>query len=213
MKTLSPLLELTPQDSTFFSGDEEITIIPNFRMSNPLYFVSGTIPEFKPPKPATVPLWLALTLKSRQKCKIIPPAWMTPASLQDKLDEERANPQRFADLPHYYLEIASLMLKHAADDIEEPHAVRTLIEDIEGARSEKLKAGLQSIQNRVAAVNLNNISSMEITKVRSFFSKSLDQFYSLAKDSRDVATRNVSQADTGAAAASGRVLRRFQHSV
>lgn len=39
-------------------------------------FLSGVYGPFRPPQRTLVPLWLALTLKKKGKCYIIPPEWM-----------------------------------------------------------------------------------------------------------------------------------------
>ena len=59
--------------------------IPNAR-SSPLYC------------PCQVPLWVALNLRQRQKCRIVQPEWMTPERLEAARDAERESPF-FAELP------------------------------------------------------------------------------------------------------------------
>lgn len=39
-------------------------------------FLSGVYGPFRPPTRATVPLWVALHLKKKSKCYIVPPQWM-----------------------------------------------------------------------------------------------------------------------------------------
>lgn len=38
--------------------------------------VQGDLGPFNPGLPVDVPVWLALNLKQRQKCRIVPPEWM-----------------------------------------------------------------------------------------------------------------------------------------
>ncbi len=59
----------TPAESEFFAENELVEIIPNFR-GGKLEFLSGTFGEFKPAKPVSVPLWLAIFLKQRKRCEI-----------------------------------------------------------------------------------------------------------------------------------------------
>jgi hypothetical protein len=40
-------------------------------------YVQGDFGPFRPQIPAKVPLWLAIALKKRGKCRIQPPNWMT----------------------------------------------------------------------------------------------------------------------------------------
>ena len=39
-------------------------------------FSQGEVGPFQPQVPVEVPLWLAVNLKQRQKCRIITPDWM-----------------------------------------------------------------------------------------------------------------------------------------
>lgn len=41
-----------------------------------LVFPQGDLGPFNPGLPVDVPVWLALNLKQRQKCRIVPPEWM-----------------------------------------------------------------------------------------------------------------------------------------
>lgn len=36
----------------------------------------GDLGPFNPGLPVEVPLWLAINLKQRQKCRLLPPEWM-----------------------------------------------------------------------------------------------------------------------------------------
>jgi len=38
--------------------------------------LQGDLGPFNPGLPVEVPVWLALNLKQRQKCRIVPPEWM-----------------------------------------------------------------------------------------------------------------------------------------
>jgi len=44
--------------------------------------VQGTFGPFRPNSGTQVPVWMALMLHRRRKCRINPPAWLTPAHLE-----------------------------------------------------------------------------------------------------------------------------------
>ncbi len=46
--------------------------------------LQGTYGPFTPNMPVSVPLWLALALQRRKKCRILPPDWMNPDTLQGR---------------------------------------------------------------------------------------------------------------------------------
>jgi hypothetical protein len=53
-----------------------VTVIPQFK-GGKLHFVGGDVGPFVPAVPVDVPLWLAISLKKRGRCKIQPPEWMS----------------------------------------------------------------------------------------------------------------------------------------
>ena len=69
--------------------------------------------------PRQVPLWVALNLRQRQKCRIVQPEWMAPDRLEAARDAERESPF-FAELPAPDLfAVAQLVLdvSHIVDDV------------------------------------------------------------------------------------------------
>ena len=73
----------------FMAEKEKIEIIPNFAhaamhliqaRSPDAYFlnllIQGEVGPFKPGISLSCPLWLAVNLKQRQRCRIVCPAWM-----------------------------------------------------------------------------------------------------------------------------------------
>ena len=74
------LANWTPAENEFFAEEEMIEISPSFR-GDELHFIGGTYGPFKPAKPVSVPLWLAVYLRTRQKCTILMPLWFDVAFL------------------------------------------------------------------------------------------------------------------------------------
>lgn len=46
------------------------------------FLFQGDLGPFNPGLPVEVPVWLAINLKQRQKCRLVPPAWMDVGKLQ-----------------------------------------------------------------------------------------------------------------------------------
>ncbi|ROJ25223.1 DNA replication complex GINS protein PSF2 [Anabarilius grahami] len=66
---------MDPAEVEFLAEKEMVKIIPNFSLDK-IYLIGGDLGPFNPGLPVEVPLWLALNLKQRQKCRIVPPEWM-----------------------------------------------------------------------------------------------------------------------------------------
>lgn len=114
-----------------------------------------------------VPLWIALILKSRDKCNIIGPEWLKLQYLKDKYDEEVKKPHQFSNLPMNWLEISKILLTRASDDLEDPsHQLRSIIQDLREIRLVKSRKGLKELNE--SNIQLNGLSLMEINEIRPF---------------------------------------------
>uniref|UniRef100_E1BC42 DNA replication complex GINS protein PSF2 n=1 Tax=Bos taurus TaxID=9913 RepID=E1BC42_BOVIN len=93
----------------FLAEKELVTIIPNFSLDK-IYLIGGDLGPFNPGLPVQVPLWLAVNLKQRQKCRLLPPEWMDVEKLEKIRDHERKE-ETFTPMPSpYYMELTKLLL-------------------------------------------------------------------------------------------------------
>ncbi|KAJ3055397.1 DNA replication protein psf2 [Rhizophlyctis rosea] len=169
----------TPAEVEFLAENEPITIVPLHRMDT-LQMIGGYYGPFRPPIKQKVPLWLALTLKKKQKCQIQPPSWMDPERLQANIEDE-ANRPAFSALPFHYMEIAHLLLDCASDDIPRADLVRTLLRDLRERRQAKARQGLQTLDPHY--LQMDNLGLMEMNEIRPFFTKSFNELRKLEQPS------------------------------
>jgi GINS complex subunit 2 len=169
--------EITLPESEFFAENTKITIIPNFKHTG-FNVLSGFYGPIKPSSALEVPLWLGIFLKRQQKCKIIPPAWMDLQALKDKFEEERKE-EGFAELDFYYMEIASLLLAHAKDDITSHVLVCRLVEDLHNLRSAKVRNNLQKLSPENLYGKFNNLASIELQSIRRILPVTYDSLYQI----------------------------------
>ncbi|PIO27676.1 hypothetical protein AB205_0149720, partial [Aquarana catesbeiana] len=81
----------------------------------------GDLGPFNPGLPVQVPLWMAINLKQRQKCRIVPPEWMDVEKLEQIRDNERRE-ETFTPMPNlHYMELTKLLLNHFVRE-QEAHA-------------------------------------------------------------------------------------------
>lgn len=66
----------------------------------------------------------------------------------------------------------------ASDDMEQPELIRRLLRDLRETRQGKTRDGLVSINE--THLQMDNLGSMEINEIRSFFAKSMDQIRRLS---------------------------------
>ncbi|GAA5997072.1 DNA replication protein PSF2 [Rhodotorula paludigena] len=166
----------------------EVEIVPSVRM-NVVEGLDGRHLQYGPlvpPQKARVPLWLAVHLKKKRKCRIVAPAWMSVVELESILKLEQTEAE-FSDLPRDYLEVAKVLLEVASDDVPAPDKVRLLLKDIREARQAKIREGLGAIN--AVHLGMPNLSSMELTELRPFFSLAfsrLSDLDPLADEQREI---------------------------
>ncbi|RMX56578.1 hypothetical protein pdam_00002393 [Pocillopora damicornis] len=66
---------MDPSEVEFLAEKEKISIQTNFS-EDKIYLIGGDIGPFNASLPTEVPLWIAIFLKQRRKCRILPPDWM-----------------------------------------------------------------------------------------------------------------------------------------
>ncbi|XP_078527704.1 DNA replication complex GINS protein PSF2 [Lissotriton helveticus] len=170
---------MDPSEVEFLAEKEPVTIIPNFSLDK-VYLIGGDLGPFNPGLPVDVPLWLAINLKQRQKCRIIPPEWMDIEKLEEIRDRERRE-DTFTPMPSpYYMELTQLLLNHASDNIPKADEIRTLVKDTWDTRIAKLRLSADSfVKEQEAHAKLDNLTLMEINTIGTFFTESLNHMYKL----------------------------------
>lgn len=164
------------QEIEFYSEDSLVRISPSMNIKR-LEMISGDYGPFKSGISTEVPLWLAIVLRKRNRCKLVPPDWLTVEYLEDRLKTERMD-EAFCCLKPYAIEIGSRLIREAPGDFENPTQIRILLENIRELRLAKMKRDLHELGDP-SAIKLNNISRMEINMWRAFLSGAMDHFYNV----------------------------------
>ncbi|XP_021264676.1 DNA replication complex GINS protein PSF2 isoform X1 [Numida meleagris] len=140
----------------------------------------GDLGPFNPGLPVEVPVWLAINLKQRQKCRLIPPEWMDVEKLEEIRDLERKE-DTFTPMPSpYYMELTKLLLNYASDNIPKADEIRTLVKDTWDTRMAKLRLSADSfVRQQEAHAKLDNLTLMEINTIGTFLTQALDHMYKL----------------------------------
>ena len=79
---------MDPSEVEFLGEKQFVSIVPNFTFGI-IHLISGPVGPFRAGLPVKVPIWLALSLKQQQKCRIIPQDWMDSEKLNDTIDIEK----------------------------------------------------------------------------------------------------------------------------
>ncbi|KAF8737933.1 hypothetical protein AX14_012115 [Amanita brunnescens Koide BX004] len=161
---------VTPSELELIASQQLIEIIPLISMEKTA-FISGTYGPLRPPNRAKVPLWIAVNLKTKKKCHIVAPDWLSVDYLKERVEEETTK-DGFSKLPFRYIEISKVLLDVASDDLENSDKLRSLLKDLREARQAKCRAGLSQIDH--SELTLPNLCSIEINEIRPFFIQSMN---------------------------------------
>lgn len=160
-------------DAEFLAGETKISVVPNFRHDK-LYLIAGDVGPFEPNLPVQVPLWMALNLKRRQKCRIVPPAWLSKEYLETKKQEEIDSPL-FTKMPsEHYMEVTQMLFDVTAADIPDASEVQTLIKDIWDIRLAKLRSSVDAfVRSDEVHARIDHLTVMEINTMRQLLAAAL----------------------------------------
>ncbi|EPQ28216.1 uncharacterized protein PFL1_04043 [Pseudozyma flocculosa PF-1] len=177
---LPPILHGGPLPSeldfyTTTSSTTSISIIPLLSIDR-VRLLTAIYGPFKPPQPATVPLWLALYLRNKKKALVIPPDWLSVPALTETLRHETSQPG-FAPLPFEWIGVSNAILRHASHDVRDAGKVRGLLKDIREARQSKVLAGVAMVNS--VHLEMTGISMHEIAELRPFFTTAFQHLKSL----------------------------------
>lgn len=186
------------EEVAFFAGEQVVTIQATAQLPA-LQLMDGEIAEISALRQEQVPLWLALWLKRRGKCRIITPDWLEPSTLEATLADERRSPGRFAPLPYHYLEMAYELLNAAEDDLEEPNRIRVALADLEDTRRSKVARGLKSIDQNVHYIKLPDVSATELNCIRGVATGALNALREL----ENKAGKGIGSSSSGGGAGAG----------
>ncbi|TGZ67498.1 hypothetical protein CRM22_004767 [Opisthorchis felineus] len=184
---------MNPAELEFLAEDEPVQIIPRFKL-DAIQLLPYSAGPFYPNVPVTVPLWVAVYLRQQQKCRIIPPDWMTVERLTQCKDREESD-SSCTDPPHrQYMEITTLLLHHAPDDMQNPESIRAIVRDLWDLRIGKLVSSVTGfISSGTSTARVSQLTNLELATLRNFLSNSMDQLSIL----RQAATANMIDSSLG----------------
>jgi GINS complex subunit 2 len=189
---------MNPAEVEFLAENQTIQITPNFSHDR-LYLICGEVGPFRPGIPVQVPLWMAINLKQRQKCRLTAPEWMTVETLT-KIKEDEGQSKTFTPMPdEHYMVTTQLILGAAPHDIPNTDEIRILVkvvflyieciqqinnydclQDIWDMRIAKLRSSVDAfLKIGGSLAKVDHLTLMEINTVRPFLPHALDQLFRL----------------------------------
>ncbi|GMS87492.1 hypothetical protein PENTCL1PPCAC_9667, partial [Pristionchus entomophagus] len=168
------LKRMNVEQCEFLAGETHIKVKSRFT-EGVVNLIAGDIGPFEAGMPCTVPLWLAIDLRRRHKCEIIPPEWMTAERLKELIVTEGEMPG-LAPLPEAFFEIAHLLTRHAKEDLVEGDQMKTLVQDIWDKREAKLRTSMLAFlsQSDNGHARIDSVQRIELATMRDPILKSLE---------------------------------------
>ena len=172
--------KMTLQDLEFFAQEVMVTIVPNFT-ENSLNLIRGKFGPFKAQKPIEVPLWLAIYLKSRGKCRLTIPMYYEEEYLAKKVEEEMSDKVGLTSLPENFFEIFLILSNKAADDFYDSMKSKSLIEDIKQLRLSKLTNFIKQLERSSTYLVFDHITDYELSLMRPMIGEAYNKLAQLNK--------------------------------
>lgn len=101
--------------------------------------------------------------------------------LNNMVEAER-KAEGFTYIDFHYLEISSLLLTHAKDDVKYRGVVSRLIQDLYNLRSSKIMDLLKELKPENSKIKLTNIAAIELQTVRRMLSCTFDTLDQMNKN-------------------------------
>lgn len=152
---------------------EPLTNIPRFHMIEEEYGPFSPLQLYK------IPLYIAITLKQSNKCKIRMPYFFDTEYLQDILKKEEES-ENYQHIHPMFFELSSYI--HECYNAENVDEKLMLVNKIKHARYKKTHEGLQSIDAR--AINLDNLTSYEFSEIKKYMLTVMKKANKIEKNAR-----------------------------
>jgi len=188
--------------ANFLALDASIDIVPNFSYKAPLTFLvtQTNVGPFYAGVNTSVPLWMAIYLRKRNRCRIVAPEWMSVDHLKAVLAFESTKDTFSTQLPFHYKEISRTILQtcgagrsqvHASggESEELPHAeqIRVLLEDISTVRMDKIRRSVHELSavnmrsTKPIVIDVTGMGSTEMVTVKPFLERACGDHLRLVK--------------------------------
>ncbi|CAI5438421.1 unnamed protein product [Caenorhabditis angaria] len=150
----------------FLAANQQIEIIPRIS-EKVVHLISGDVGPFEAGIPTKIPVWMALMLKRKHHCHIVPPGWLAIEELKKILISESDN-LGLSHLPDMFFELSHMLVKEASDNIFEVDQVKSLIQDIYDKREAKLRTSAITFlsQNETCHAQLDGVQPIEVASSR-----------------------------------------------
>ncbi|KAL1132088.1 hypothetical protein AAG570_010046 [Ranatra chinensis] len=171
---------MDPDEIEFLAEQEWVTVVPKFSDPRVVHLICGEVGPFRAGLPLSVPIWVALDLRRRHKCKVIPPDWMDVEILEGLLEAEK-NSTYFTKMPsEHYMGIVHLLLGVAAEDIKDANLIRTAVKDLWDLRVAKARTSADNFIRRGGRfAGVNHMTRLEIATLRPLLTDALDTIHFL----------------------------------
>lgn len=122
-------------------------------------------------------------MQKQRKCKLLIPEWLSVEFLENKLREEKTAAS-LQDLDFHYIEIAQLIFENVEEEIEQSSLIKSLLQDLENVRMDRLKLGLSTLAEKIRSETINAIKvkrKKEIVIDIAFFDEHMHIFMYIAE--------------------------------
>ncbi|KAL9110617.1 MAG: hypothetical protein Q9227_004794 [Pyrenula ochraceoflavens] len=100
-------------------------------------------------------------------------------------------------LPYHWLDLSTLLLEHASDDLVDPDATRRLIRDLREVRMAKMRRRTETLSGSGEGMRMDGVGAMEIAEVRGFVTGVVDGLRGLGRSREEEEKRRREEEGEG----------------
>lgn len=162
---------MDPIELVNIAYQEDVEVEPTANIPQ-IHLLEYDIQNLKPLQISRVPLYVALSLKKSNLCRIRLPQFLKREYLEEIINLERENIGEYTKIPRFFFEISDILIRHAYN-VENPDKLRLLIQELKEARFQKTFEGMKVLDGH--AFNVNNLTEWEFNEVRHFILKGSEE--------------------------------------
>lgn len=162
---------MDPMELVNIAYQEDVEVEPTANIPD-IHLLEYDIQNLKPLQISRVPLYIALSLKKSNLCRIRLPSFLKHEYLEEIISLERENVGEYAKIHRFFFELSDILIKHAYN-VENPDRLRLLIQELKEARFQKTYEGMKVLDGH--AFNINNLTGWEFNEIRHFVLKGSEE--------------------------------------
>lgn len=155
---------MSPKEMLNIAYQEDVEIEPTANIPD-IHMLDSDFEGLAPLQVVKVPLYMALSLKKSNLCRMRLPFYLKESHLEEIINFEKENMHEYAKTQPCFFELSDVLIRHAYN-VENPERLKVLVQEVRELRFLKTLEGMKALDGR--AFNINNLTAWEFEEVKPF---------------------------------------------